>query len=278
MKKINAIIVEDTAANREALKLLLEQKCPQVQLLGEAGTLDEAYRLIKELQPDLVFLDIQMKEGTSFDLLETLYREQAINFEIIFVTAHGKFEYATRAIEYSALDFLTKPIDSAKLRAAIQKAEKKLDDQNQQKQVSLLLELLNQPASKSSKIAFHSVKGILELVEIEHITWLEADGKVTKVHLDKNRNFTALRNLGHYSRMLMAEPQIFPISNKALVNLDHVKKYNHRELTLTLNDGTAIFASRRGGQDLKHFLTENREYRGLQGSGLKNLLGRFLSE
>lgn len=278
MRKINTLLVEDTAANRKALRLLLEQKCPQVQLLGEAETLDEAYRLIKELKPELVFLDIQMKEGTSFDLLETLYREQAINFEIIFVTAHGKFEYATRAIEYSALDFLTKPIDSGKLRAAVQKAEKKLDAQNQQKQVSLLLELLQQPGSKSRKIAFHSVKGILELVEIDHISWLEADGKVTKVHLSEGKNFTALRNLGHYSRMLIAERQIFPVSNKALVNLDQVKKYNHRELTVTLNDGTTIYASRRGGQDLKHFLTESQEYGGLQSSSLKKLLGRFFMD
>ena len=276
---IKAIMVEDMLANREVLRTMLAEVCPQVELLGEAENVEQGYQLIKSVQPDLVFLDIQLDRETSFDLLERLYAEDAIGFEIIFITGVGTFENVTRAIEFSALDFIHKPISEEKLVKAVEKAAKKISRPQYNRQIGLLLDILNHPAQKSRRIAFHLLKGIIEFVLVDDIVLLEADGPVTHIRLRDGSNLTAMKNLGHYSRLLTSEYNFFPISNDKVVNLDFVKRYNHAELTLTLVYGTHIIAARRGGQDFRRFLSENKEYKNLEGSKgilgiLKGLLGK----
>ena len=253
------------------------QECPQVTLIGEAATQEEAYQLIQTLSPSLVFMDIQMKEGTSFDLLEKLHNEGGVHFEIIFVTAYGKYEYATKAIEYSALDFITKPIEPDKLKTAVEKAEKVLDKNQYAAQIALLLENLARPNTKSKRIAFHLAKGIVEFVEVENIIYLEADTQVTYIFLKNGEKLTAMRNLGHYSKLLLTDYDFFPISNKHLVHLAYVTRYNHSELTVRLTNGEHLFASRRGGKDFRQYLNNNKQdYPDLQNGGLGGFLKRLL--
>ena len=276
MINIDAIIVEDSLKNREALLELLKEECPQVRVLGEADNLADAYSLIKKIQPGLVFLDIQLKEGTTFDLLGRLYNEGRINFEIIFITAYGKFEYTTKAIEYSALDFITKPINSQKLLKAVKKAEQKIGHQQYAAQIELLIEILNKPTNVSNRIAFHLIKGVIEFVEVKDIIYLEADGTVTNIYLSEDRKLIALRNLGYYIKLLMSDYNFFPISNKHLVHLNYIKRYKHSELTVWLINGKPLIASRRGGQDFKKFLTNNKDKFGkLQQLNLKDLLKKW---
>lgn len=276
---IKAIMVEDMLANREVLRTMLAGVCPQVELLGEAENVEQGYQLIKAVQPDLVFLDIQLDRETSFDLLERLYAEDAIGFEIIFITGVGTFENVTRAIEFSALDFIHKPVSEEKLVKAVEKAAKKISRPQYNRQIELLLDILSHPAQKSRRIAFHLLKGVIEFVHVDDIVLLEADGPVTHIRLRDGAHLTAMKNLGHYSRLLTTEYNFFQISNDKVVNLDFVKRYNHAELTLTLVDGTHIIAARRGGQDFRRFLSENKEYKNLEGGGgllgmLKGLLGK----
>lgn len=276
---IKAIMVEDMLANREVLRSMLAELCPQVELLGEAENVEQGYQLIKSVQPDLVFLDIQLDRETSFDLLDRLYAEDAIGFEIIFITGVGTFENVTRAIEFSALDFIHKPISEEKLVKAVEKAAKRINRPQYNRQIELLLDILNHPAQKSRRIAFHLLKGIIEFVLVDDIVLLEADGPVTHIRLRDGAHMTAMKNLGHYSRLLTTEYNFFQISNDKVVNLDYVKRYNHAELTLTLVDGTHVIAARRGGQDFRRFLSENKEYKNLEGGGglvgmLKGLLGK----
>ncbi len=276
---IKAIMVEDELPLREVLRTMLAEVCPQVELLGEAENVEQGYQLIKSVQPDLVFLDIQLDRETSFDLLDRLHTEDAIDFEIIFITGVGTFENVTRAIEFSALDFIHKPVSEEKLVKAVEKATKKLNRPQYNRQIELLLDILGSPAQKSRRIAFHLLKGIVEFVLVDDIVVLEADGPVTHIRLRDGVNLTAMKNLGHYSRLLTAEYNFFQISNDKVVNLDYVKRYNHAELTLTLTDGTHIIAARRGGQDFRRFLSENKEYKNLEGGKglvdiLKGLLGK----
>jgi len=276
---IKAIMVEDELPLREVLRTMLAEVCPQVELLGEAENVEQGYQLIKSVQPDIVFLDIQLDRETSFDLLDRLHTEDAIDFEIIFITGVGTFENVTRAIEFSALDFIHKPVSEEKLVKAVEKATKKLNRPQYNRQIELLLDILGSPAQKSRRIAFHLLKGIVEFVLVDDIVVLEADGPVTHIRLRDGVNLTAMKNLGHYSRLLTAEYNFFQISNDKVVNLDYVKRYNHAELTLTLTDGTHIIAARRGGQDFRRFLSENKEYKNLEGGNglvsiLKGLLGK----
>jgi two-component system LytT family response regulator len=270
---IQAIIVEDTFDNRETLKKILADECPQVRLLGEAENVKQGCDLITSMNPDLVFLDIQLGKGTSFDLLEELHAQDAIHFEIIFVSGHGTFENYTRAIEFSALDFINKPIEAEKLVKAVEKAAKRLGGRQYNRQIELLLEHLHRPNAKSRRIAFHLLKGIVEFVQVEDIVRCEAEGVVSHVHLKDGSKLTAMKNLGYYSRLLTVEHNFFQISNDMLINLDFVRRYNHSELAITLTDGQVVYASRRGGQDFRKFLNDNKEYGRLEETqGLASLL------
>ena len=270
---INAVIIEDTLANRETFKKILSENCPNVRLVGEAEDVEGGYQLIKHIKPDLAFLDIQLDKETTFDLLELLWNENAINFEIIFITGHGNYENVTRAIEYSALDFIHKPIDKDKLVRAVEKAEKRINHISYNQQIEVLLEHLERSNSKSKRIAIHLLKGVVEFICVDEIKYLEADGVVTHFYMKDNSKLTAVKNLGHYARLLTTDYNFFQVSNDKLVNLDFIKRYNHSELAITLNDGSVLFASRRGGQDFKKFLNESKDFGDLdKKSGLGALL------
>jgi two-component system LytT family response regulator len=271
---IDCVIVEDTKENRQALKALLSKIEPQVSIAGEAETVDEAYDVICNTQPNLVFLDIQLKDRTSFDLLDRLYHEGKINFEIIFVTAYGKFEYATKAISFSALDYITKPVDPEKLEEAVQKASEVIKKESYVRQVKVLLENLAGTDPKLNRIAIHLTKGVIEFISINDIVYLEADGTITYVHLSNGEKLNAMRHLGYYSRLLTAEYQYYPISNKILVNLNFVKRYVPKELAVTLTNGNTIYASRRGGRDFKNHLNNSSEMSGKLSRGFwERLMG-----
>ena len=274
---IKTIIIEDIIDNREALKRLLASDCPEVQIIGEADSVQSGVNLILRERPDLVILDIQLRDGTGFDILSELLDRNRIDFEIIFFTAHGNFENATKAIEYSALDFITKPIDPYKLCQAVQKVEKKVDRTQYNTQVSLLLENIAKNNSKGKRISIHLSKGIIEFVEVDEIIYLEADATITYVHLLRGNKLIAMKNLGFYSKLLMSDYNFFPISNSIVVNLDFIKRYNHSELAVVLTSGETIYASRRGGQDFKKFLNDNKsQYGDIEPQGLGQIFKKLL--
>ena len=117
---IRALIIDDEANARKGLRLVLQKHCPQVNILALCESPEVAVEKILELQPDLIFLDVQMPRMTGFDVLEQL---PEINFEVIFVTAHDR--YAIKAIKFSALDYILKPIDVDELITAVEKISKK---------------------------------------------------------------------------------------------------------------------------------------------------------
>jgi two-component system LytT family response regulator len=129
---IQAILVDDEKLAREGLKNLLKE-FPEVQIIGEASNADEALELIDKLKPQLVFLDVQMPEKTGFDLLEDLIETPAI----IFTTAYD--EYALKAFEVNALDYLLKPVIKERLAEAVQKAKKQIEEQQLNKNRHMLL-------------------------------------------------------------------------------------------------------------------------------------------
>ncbi len=267
---IKTIVVEDVKSNRETLIQLLSKKSDFIEVVAEAENIEEGYDAIIRNKPDLVFLDIQLDRGTSFDLLEKLFEEDAIHFEIIFVTGHGNYENITRAIEFSALDFVSKPIDEEKLFKAIDKAMKRIDGRQYNKQIELLLDLLQKPQSPQQRIAFHLLKGIVELVQVDDILYLEADGVLTYVHLKNNTKLTATKNLGHYSKLLTAGFHFYQISSSIVINMSYVQSYDHTQLQVNMSDGRKVSASRRGGQDFKRYLASSKEYEGMDQEVLKS--------
>src|SRR6185369_10553061 len=156
---IKAIIVDDEPFCCDALELLLQKYCPQVKVAEVCHSGESALVAIKEINPQLVFLDIEMPKMSGFEMLERL---PELNFDLIFTTSYD--QYAIKAIRFSALDYLLKPVDRQELQAAVQKITQKTGSILPQ-QLKILLEKLSQPSSTIHRIALPTMEG-LQLVPI----------------------------------------------------------------------------------------------------------------
>ena len=177
-KTINAIIIDDEERARRTLRLLIEEFCPHVEILGTYKSVPEGVLAINKLNPQLVFLDIEMPEYNGFELLG-FFRE--VDFEIIFVTAYN--QYALKAFEVSAVDYLLKPVDSDLLIKAIEKASLRLKNGSMQNRLTTLQE--NTKSEIFRRIALPVSDGLL-FIEIEDIILLEVEGAYTSVFLKDN--------------------------------------------------------------------------------------------
>ena len=258
-EKYKALIVEDVKDTSEYIKNRIEKLCPEIGDIAQVYNLTDAYEILKTQNFHILFLDIQMPDGTSFDLLKRLSEENHINFEIIFITGESAKEYTLSAIKYSALDFLYKPLDDSELVLSVHKAADKLRNQNYNRQVQILLDHVAKNESfRPRKIAFYLYNGIVELVDINDIVYLKADGVVSHVFLSDGKNFITNKNLGFYKEMLILDYDFKQISNSLLVNNTYIKRYNHHDLTLVLTTGEHLYASKRFGKELKDSLDINQ--------------------
>ena len=259
--KINTVIVEDNSDNIKTLKYLLGLLPHEMNVMGEARTVDEAYELLKNNSIELAFLDIQLRKGTTFDVLQRLYSDRIKLPEIVFVTAHGSFENALKAIQYACLDFVTKPFDEDTIGAAVQRfVDKKTAPSSiQQDQVGFLLDLLKGDIQKPKSIAINLSNGVIEFVELKDILFLQADENTCKVRLSSDKFLHSTKHLGHYMELLMGHAEFVQISKSCMVNTDHLKQYNQREKTLLLKNGESLIASHRFSRNLKKQLVESQQ-------------------
>lgn len=264
-EKFKALIVEDISDTSDYIKQRIVKLCPAINSLGQAYSIDMAYEMIRTSNYDIVFLDIQLPKGTGFDLLNRLSEEGKIDFEIIFITGESEKEYTLRAIKYSALDFLYKPLDDAELVIAVNKAIEKLKNNYFNKQIKLLLDRIgHEKVSKTNKIAFHLHNGVIEFIDVKEIKYLQADGVISYIYLENGEKLTITKNLGYYKEMLIADYNFHLISNSLLVNHEFIHRYNHHELLVTLKDGSKLYASKRFGKEFKNSLLHNKISHGLK--------------
>ncbi len=247
---IEAVIIDDEAKSREVLKEMLGKFCPEVKIAGESGDLLQAVHLIHEVKPRLAFLDINMPNGSGFDVLKAF---PEANFEVIFITAHD--EYAIRAIRVSALDFLLKPVNIRELQQAVQRAQLKLAKKEQYNRLALLADNLDLKLGAHSKIAVPVSKG-LRLVVIRDLVRLEADGNYTRLFLHNKKSMLSTRHLKEYEELLPTAV-FFRAHHSHLVNLEHVMEYHRGEGgSISLSDQSEVpLAKRRKKAFLKLFNT-----------------------
>ncbi len=255
--KLNTIIVEDSEQITETIELLLEQSTTPTNILGKAQTIKEASQLIAHSDIDLAILDIQLREGNIFSLLEDLKKKDNISFDIIFITAHSSFENAVKAIEFACLDFITKPISQDSLNKALQKVAKRHESNTHEKdRIELLLELIQNNLDKPKSISIALPRGIIEIIELHEVTYFEADGSTSLIQFSSTKKLHSTKPLSHYSKLLDTHPDFMQISRDMLVNLHQIKRYNHRDKTITLKNDLAIIASHRYSKYLKQKLSE----------------------
>ncbi len=239
---LQTIIVDDEKRGRELLRMVLTTHCPEVKVVGEASNVKEAYTLILQTDPDLVFLDIEMPGGSGFDLL-TKFDE--INFEVIFVTAFDK--YAIKAIKFSAMDYLLKPVDEEELVKAVKRVEENQNKKSNKDRVSNLIQNVRK-TTDNQKIGLTSSDG-LEFIEIKTILRCEADGKYTSVFLHDGKKLLVSKNLKEFEDLL-TEYNFIRIHHSHLVNLDYIKKYQSgRGGYVVMSDGSTITVSQRKKED-----------------------------
>lgn len=235
---IKSIIVDDELKSRENLEILLTDFSNGIEVLALCKTVDEAYDAIQKLKPDVVFLDIQMRRETGFDLLSKLPK---ITFEVIFTTAHS--EYAIKAFEFSAIDYLLKPIDIGDLHRAISKVKNK-NKNDFSNQLTHLLNNLNPTENKINKIALPSHDGII-FAKITDILYLQASSNYTEFYLKSGLKYLVSKSLKEYEAML-EDHNFYRIHHSHLINMNAVKKYVRGDGGyVILENDTALNVSKR---------------------------------
>jgi len=237
--KLQTIIVEDVLKSQQALQTMLETYCPRVEIIGAASTAQAAIDLIRREQPDLVMLDIELRLGNGFEVLENLPN---FAFEVIFTTAYDR--YALKAIKFSALDYLLKPISIKELIGAVDKAIQRRQDQQMRARYDMLMQNLRSPQERLRNLAVPTINGY-EMVLLSDVMRCEGDEGYTQLMLQAGRSIMTTRRLKEWEELL-EDQGFFRIHRSHLINLNFLKRYSRGSGgCVIMTDGTEILVSRR---------------------------------
>ena len=245
---IQAIIVDDEQNNRDNLRQLLQKYCPQVNVISLCASAKEAAKNIETQKPELVFLDIEMPDGNGFSLLEKL---APINFEVIFVTAYD--HYGIKAIKFSALDYLLKPIDVTELIQAVAKAQEKITQQQENERMQHLLQ--NNKLPDENKTLALSLADKIEFVEINTIIRCEAENNYTTFFLNDGQKLVVSKTLKEYDDLL-SPFHFLRVHQSHLINLNYVKSFIKNDGGyIRMKDGSSVSISRQRREAVLKILT-----------------------
>lgn len=236
---IKAIIIEDEKMSRETLRRMLEKYCPTVTVVAEADGYRKGLEEIRKQPPDVIFLDIQMPDGSGFRLIEELGE---IDFEVIFTTAFDQF--AIKAIKYSALDYLLKPIIPQDLMDAVNKVEKKISDSRNKKNLDELLATVKSQEDFSRKIVL-STSEMIHVIHVDDIIRCESDNYYTNFYFTDGRRLLVSKTLKENEELLSRYNFIRPHKSH-LVNTKYILNFIRQEGGyILMSDGSKVPVSRR---------------------------------
>jgi two-component system LytT family response regulator len=236
---LRAILVDDEENSLNALKQKIIQHCGFVEIVATCTQPGEAIGKINLLQPDILFLDIEMPAINGFNLLQRLdYR----NFELVFVTAYD--HYAIKAIRFSALDYLVKPVDVDELKATVERAIQRKNIKAPNQRLELLLDHLAQPKKSFNKIAIPSHEGI-QFIKVNDIIYLEANVNYTHIYAAGNNKYVVSRTIKDFEEILPPETFI-RIHNSYIINKEYLEKYVRGEGgQVVLSNGVVLDVAKR---------------------------------
>ena len=237
---MRAILVDDEPDGILTLKKMLELNCPEVTIEATCSNATIARQKIEELHPDVVFLDIRMPGKSGLDLLAEL---PVSDFEVIVVTAHN--EYLLQALQFSAIDYLMKPVDEDRLVEAVQRVTTRLTQKKKEGPAQALLHNINKLGSPlEMRLCLPTQKGFT-IVKLEEIVYCEAKRSYTVIRLTNQKSILVSKPLFDYERLL-SDTIFFRIHKSFLINFQHVKEYTRGEGgTLIMSNGMEIEVSRR---------------------------------
>jgi two-component system LytT family response regulator len=243
MKEITAVIIDDERSNREFISVILGDFCPEVKVIGQADGVVSGLDLLRQTDPDILFLDIKMPDGDGFQLLEKLENPR---FQLIFITAYDK--YAIRSFKYSAVDYLLKPIDPEDMIRAVTRAKGRLGKGESGIELKVLMENLRVQDTSPRKIIVPDQNGFV-VIRQDEVIRVEADGNYSTIKLSSGNEVVASKPIKYFEEML-EDSQFVRIHNSHLVNINHIVKYiKGRGGIAITSDGAEIEVSRRKKDD-----------------------------
>lgn len=249
---ITAVLIDDDQNLRSGMKQLLSRYAPEIQIIGEADSVVNGVESIDKLQPQVVFLDIQMNDGTGFDILEQLaLKNGKITSHIVFITAHE--QYAIKAFRFSALDFLLKPVDPDELQKVIEKIKNVLVKNDDYAHIDLLLENIRKKVDNFKRIALSNSDG-MHLFEVSDIIRCESEDNYTKFYIKNNKPILISKTLKEYEELL-TDHGFVRIHQSHLINLAFLKSYIKKDGGyVVMADSSNLPISQRKREQLQELL------------------------
>ena len=236
---LTAIIIDDETNSRNALRQKITKHCNNVMIIADCENGEEGIEKIETQKPDIIFLDIEMPRMNGFTMLQQIKNK---NFEVIFITAYD--HYAIKAIKFSALDYLLKPVEVEDLKAAIEKVTQKRKQVDGNKRVELLVQNFLEEKTAHQRIAISSMEG-LQFVTTDNIIYLEANSNYTSFYLADNRKITATKTLKDFEEILPAS-MFIRIHHSYLINKNGIEKYIKGEGgQVVMKNGVTLDVARR---------------------------------
>lgn len=247
MENIQSFLIDDEPKALENLIFLLDNYCPFIKVLGSASSVSTSIAFLSNNKIDVLFLDVELRDGTGFDILNTL---PSIDFEIIFIS--GFDHYAINAIKFSAIDYLLKPINTKELLVALDKVNTKIKNK-QTKDISILMDMIKEPNRPSNRIIVPSSEG-LEVVPVNQILYCEASNEYTYIHLQNQTKILSSFNIGEYESILF-QYAFFRNHHSYLINKNFIQKYIKGDGgSIILTSGIQLPVSRRKKMDFLDWL------------------------
>ncbi|MBU2558305.1 MAG: LytTR family DNA-binding domain-containing protein [Bacteroidetes bacterium] len=231
---LKVVIIDDESSAREVIIQLLQQKQSQLTIVGEADSVERGIALINSTKPDLVMLDINLKDGTGFDLLRSL---DQIKFKIIFITAYDRF--ALNAIKFSALDYLLKPIDADELDRAIERALSTIETENLNIKLNAFFNNFKHLGLESRKIVLHTNNSVY-LLNVKDIVRCAAESNQTRFYLTNGEQIIAAKSLREFDNLL-EDYNFIRVHKTHLVNVDFIERFDKiNKSLLVLKDKSIV--------------------------------------
>lgn len=250
MSEIRAIIVEDEFLNRKFIKTLVGKINPSFNVVGEAKNIEEGLILINTLKPNVVFLDIQMPDGSGFDLLRI---NGKCDFEVVFIT--GFDEYALQAFEFNAMDYILKPIDSEKLTRALGRVKTRIDnDISNVDSLKRIMKSYNSKDSTITKIPVHDNNSVV-LLDLDELMYIKSEDGCTVFFTLDSRQYISSRKLADYEFIIHRFPNFIRINRGIFINSNAIKSYTKGvRCSIVLKDDTSFEISRRRKSEILNAL------------------------
>jgi two-component system, LytTR family, response regulator len=240
---LRAILIDDEANSLSALQQKLIEHCPQVEIIGTYTKPAECIQAVNTLKPDIVFLDIEMPGINGFKLLQEVSYK---NFEPVFVTAYD--HYAIKAIRFSALDYLIKPVDIDELKWSVERAAQKKNNSSSNERLDLLLDHLSNPKKDFKRIVIPS-QDSLRFIRVDEIVYLEANINYTHIFMSDNHKYVVSRTIKEFEDLL-PDSTFIRIHNSYIINKDYLEKYERGEGgQVIMSNGVRLDVSKRKKAD-----------------------------